>query len=158
MRWILNHTLNKTLDIFNDTWILNQTLNPEPWIMNCEPDANFTSVIERCLVTPVLLSWWILKKWINLFSEYIFHSYMLGYPGKHLSYFLIENVWYEYSLAPIYCISITRLFKYIEKFTSKNWKFSDKKLCYFIFQISAQNRDCGRSMELPQRGRSNEYQ
>ena len=26
----------------------------------------------------------------------------------------------------------TRLFKYIENFTSKNWKFSDKKLWYFL--------------------------
>ena len=25
-------------------------------------------------------------------------------------------------------ITITRLFKYIENFTSKNWKFSDNKL------------------------------
>ena len=28
-----------------------------------------------------------------------------------------------------------RLFKYIEKFTSKNWKFSDKKLIFFIFLL-----------------------
>ena len=30
----------------------------------------------------------------------------------------------------------TRLFKYIENFTSKNWKFSDKKLLlFFIFLL-----------------------
>ena len=30
----------------------------------------------------------------------------------------------------------TRLFKYIENFTSKNWKFSDKKiLIYFLFLL-----------------------
>ena len=40
----------------------------------------------------------------------------------------------------------TRLFKYIENFTSKNIKFSDKKSD--IFHISAQNIDCGYS--LPQ--------
>ena len=49
----------------------------------------------------------------------------------------------------------TRLFKYIENFTSKNWKFSDKKLLYF--HISAQNIDCGYSLEPPRRGGSNEY-
>ena len=32
----------------------------------------------------------------------------------------------------------TRLFKYTENFTTKNWKFSDKKSD--IFHISAQNR------------------
>ena len=50
----------------------------------------------------------------------------------------------------------TRLFKYIENFTSKNWKFSDKKNPD-IFHISAQNIDCGYWLELPRRGGSNEY-
>ena len=37
------------------------------------------------------------------------------------------------SSATTYCMHVitkTRLFKYTEKFTSKNWKFSDKKLWY----------------------------
>ena len=37
-------------------------------------------------------------------------------------------------LLPI--ITKTRLFKYIENFTSKNWKFSDKKLLYFSYFCS----------------------
>ena len=49
----------------------------------------------------------------------------------------------------------TRLFKYTENFTTKNWKFSDKNSD--IFLISAQNIDCGYSLELPQWGSSNEY-
>ena len=53
-------------------------------------------------------------------------------------------------------ITKTRLFKYIENFTSKNWKFSDKKLCK-NFHISAQNIDCWYSLEPPRRGGSNEY-
>ena len=53
-------------------------------------------------------------------------------------------------------ITKTRLFKYIENFTSKNWKKkSDKKLIFF--HISAQNIDCGYSLEPPRRGGSNEY-
>ena len=36
----------------------------------------------------------------------------------------------EYSGTRI-CITKTRLFKYIENFTTKNWKFSDKKIWYF---------------------------
>ena len=49
-----------------------------------------------------------------------------------------------------------RLFKYIENFTSKkNWKFLDKNSD--IFHISAQNIDCGYSLEPPLRGGSNEY-
>ena len=42
-------------------------------------------------------------------------------------------------------ITKTRLFKYKENFTSKNWKFSDKKNSD-IFHISAQNIDCGYSL------------
>ena len=49
----------------------------------------------------------------------------------------------------------TRLFKYIENFTTKKWKFSDKNSD--IFHISAQNIDCGYSLEPPRRGGSNEY-
>ena len=53
-------------------------------------------------------------------------------------------------------ITKTRLFKYIENFTTKKkWKFSDKNSD--IFHISAQNIDCGYSLEPPRRGGSNEY-
>ena len=44
---------------------------------------------------------------------------------------------------------------YIEKFTTKNWKFSDKKSD--CLNISAQKIDCGYSLEPPRRGGSNEY-
>ena len=49
-------------------------------------------------------------------------------------------------------ITKTRLFNYIEILTTKNWKFSDK--IADIFQISAQNIDCGYSLEPPRRGGS----
>ena len=45
---------------------------------------------------------------------------------------------------------------YIENFTSKIWKFSDKKNSD-IFHISVQNIYCGYSLEPPRRGGSNEY-
>ena len=44
-------------------------------------------------------------------------------------------------------ITKTRLFKYMENFTSKNWTFSDKKKEMIFFHISAQNIDCGYSLE-----------
>ena len=49
----------------------------------------------------------------------------------------------------------TRLFKYVENFTTKNWTFLDKNSD--IFHISAQNIDCGYSLEPPRRGGSNEH-
>ena len=45
-------------------------------------------------------------------------------------------------------ITKTRLFKCIENFTTKKGKFSDKKKID-IFHISAQNIDCGYSLEPP---------
>ena len=62
---------------------------------------------------------------------------LLLYNGKHI-------------------IKKTRLFKYIENFTSKNWKFSDKKTLIFFYN-SAQNIDCGYLLEPPRQGGSNEY-
>ena len=44
-------------------------------------------------------------------------------------------------------IAKTLIFKYIENFTTQNWKFSDKTSD--IFHISAQNIDCGYSLEPP---------
>ena len=52
-------------------------------------------------------------------------------------------------------ITKTRLLKYIEKITTKNWKFSDKNSD--IFHNSAQSIDCGYSKEPLRRGGSNEY-
>ena len=52
-------------------------------------------------------------------------------------------------------ITKTRLCKYIENFTTKQGKFSDKKID--IFYTSAQNINCGYSLEPPCRGGSNEY-
>ena len=59
--------------------------------------------------------------------------------------------------AIVFCerITKTRLYKYIENFTTKEGKFSDKKTD--IFHISARNIDCGYSLEPPRRGGSNEY-
>ena len=58
----------------------------------------------------------------------------------------------------IFIFSITKihLSKYIENFTTKKGKLSEKKFLYF-FYISAQNIDCGYSLEPPRRGGSNEY-
>ena len=58
-----------------------------------------------------------------------------------------------YRIQPV--ITKTRLFKYVENFTTKNWKFSDKNSD--IFHNFAQNIDCGYSLEPPRRGGSNEY-
>ena len=50
----------------------------------------------------------------------------------------------------------TRLFKYIENYTTKkNWKFSDKNSD--ILHISAQSKDCGHLLEPPCWCGSNEY-
>ena len=53
------------------------------------------------------------------------------------------------------CITKTRLFKYTENLTTKNEIFQMKNSD--IFHISAQNIDCGYSLEPPRRGGSNEY-
>ena len=54
-------------------------------------------------------------------------------------------------------ITKTRLFKYLEKISPpKTDNFQIKKTLNF-FHISAQNIDCGYSLEPPRRGGSNEY-
>ena len=53
-------------------------------------------------------------------------------------------------------ITKTCLFKYTEKLITKKLKIFRKKKSN-IFHISAQNIDCGYSLEPPSRGGSNEY-
>ena len=53
-------------------------------------------------------------------------------------------------------ITKTLLFKCIGNFKTKKGKYSDKKNSDIV-HISAQNIDCGYSLELPLRGSSNEY-
>ena len=60
----------------------------------------------------------------------------------------------EFQTNPVKDITKTHLFKYIANFTTKTESFQIK---IDIFHISAQNIDCGYSLELPQRGGSNEY-
>ena len=69
----------------------------------------------------------------------------------------VQSIKPQLNSTPIPALNITKtyLFKYIENFASRNWKFSDKKSD--IFHYSAQNIDCGYSLEPPLRGGSNEY-
>ena len=53
------------------------------------------------------------------------------------------------------CITKTHLFQYIEISSPKTENFQIKNSD--IFHISAQNIDCGYSLEPPRRGGSNEY-
>ena len=52
-------------------------------------------------------------------------------------------------------ITKTRIFKYIENYTTKTESFQIKILTFF--HISTQNIDCGYSLEPPRQGGSNEY-
>ena len=73
-----------------------------------------------------------------------FEQFQEGQPGGHLGY-RNETI-----------ITKINLFKYIANVTTtKNGNFQIKSSN--IFHISAQNIDCGYSIEPPRRGGSNEY-
>ena len=76
-------------------------------------------------------------------------------PAKGLLEYTEEYRQQIQILVKLVIITETRLFRYIENFTTKNWKFSDKNSD--IFHISAQNIDCGYLLEPPRRGGSNGY-
>ena len=71
------------------------------------------------------------------------------YTDRYFSYLSTETRWY------LIDITKTCLFKYIENFTTKNWKFPDKNSN--VFHISAQNIDCGYTLGMPHQGGSNKY-
>ena len=100
----------------------------------------------------------------NDMHAYLLYSCLIYRYVK--AFFLYRNQTYIFPILglpktqysnPYYLIIITKtcLFEYIENFTTKNWKFSDKNSD--IFHIIAQNIDCGHSLEPPRRGDSIEY-
>ena len=64
----------------------------------------------------------------------------------------INDITYMYFISNLdgFVLRKTCLFKYIETFTTKKWNFSDKNSD--SFHISAQNIDCGYSLEPPRLG------
>ena len=67
---------------------------------------------------------------------------------------LVKNKTFVKTYTKKQSITKTRLFKYTEIFTTKNESFQIRNSD--IFHISAQNIDCGYSLEPPRRGGSNE--
>ena len=79
-------------------------------------------------------------------------NYDRNYITISLLFFLFDYFCHENGF---YCIiTKTRLFKYIENFTSKNLKNFQIKNSH-IFHIFAENIDCWYSLEPPRRGGSN---
>ena len=76
-------------------------------------------------------------------NHYSYHSSRKG--GIYFSYFSTKR-----HIVRTHYITRTCLFKYIENFISKKLKnFRKKKKKSDIFHISAQNTDCGYSLEPP---------
>ena len=74
-----------------------------------------------------------------------FHSFMDSLFPRSILHFMCIRAY----------ITKTRVFKYIEHFTSKNWKNSDKKLWYFSYFCS--KHKLWYSLEPPRQGGSDEY-
>ena len=91
--------------------------------------------------------------WVVAFSIYLNRRVFVMCFFRFRFFFLGRFVFL--GIIKINFITKTRLFKYIENLTTKNWKFLDKTSD--IFHISAQNIDCGYSLEPPCESGSNEY-
>ena len=93
-----------------------------------------------------------MRRWSHTWR--LFFDYLLFISH---TFSALERQYFMIAAFPGYLHSITKtnLFKYIKKIITKKWKFLDKKsdICH----ISAQNIDCGYSLEPPRRGGSNEY-
>ena len=67
-------------------------------------------------------------------------TFFVIFPQKHILWVLIGSSSRRQKRTSLthraHAITKTRLFKYMEKCTSKNWKFSDKKIWYFSYFCS----------------------
>ena len=88
------------------------------------------------------------------FEKQILYIYNTVY--HHYSSFrsdIVNKKSLELQLHKIILITKTRLFKYTENFTTKNFQIKNSD----IFHISAHIIDCGYPLEPPHRGGSNKY-
>ena len=112
----------------------------------------------RCILFLARLIYKGSASWVKLSADDIVKYFFLIFPrNKDLTFHVKNNKKKSHlSSAELLHITKTCLFNYTENFTTKKWKKkSDKKLTFF--HISAQNIDCGYSLEPPRRGGSNEY-
>ena len=105
---------------------------------------------EQYLLFSTIFSIYLLQEsnYIFICEMWLFHLFFLN-AAYQICWGTDISKYFESS------ITKTCLFKYTENFTTKKWKFSDKTFWYL--HISAQNIDCGYSLEIPQRGGSYEY-
>ena len=128
---------------------------------------NMFELLQSCAQPSICCEYSLEEPRQGTSNEYLQHMFMLwnkrclcGYlelwynAGFTMPCLIFTSKKHVISEAKTY-ITKTRLFKYVENFTTKNWKFSDKNS--HIFHISPQNVDCRHSLELPLRGGSNEY-
>ena len=81
-----------------------------------DPDQEAKTVISR------------LKIKVKTFIIYLLHNKAYKTPYVYM--------YIECSYQSVFSIMKTRLFKYIENFTTKNWKFSDKNSDIFTYFCS----------------------
>ena len=99
------------------------------------------------------------KKRIYLFPFFFFFPLFMSDSVTYLYVHILCRVCikcHQYNPHTNKNITKTRLFKYTENFTTEKKENFDIKNSD-IFYISAQNIDCGYSLELPRQGGSNEY-
>ena len=100
------------------------------------PDIIIRWSSALCMLEMEIDFWnhWVLQETVdcNLSQcEYNYDSMTGSLPPSFTS--LSLSVFLAREVPNVICITKTRLFKYIENLTSKNWKFSDKKLWYFSY-------------------------
>ena len=102
------------------------------------------------------------SEWISSFSALLdIDDYLnLNRKTQYWNRCDINEVWDDYMVSCFQANTQRRHYEntpihiYIENFTSQNWKISDKNSD--VFHITAQNIDCGYSLEPHRRGGSNE--
>ena len=91
------------------------------------------------------------KPWISTLRKHAYSNILKVLPQKKKWKFSNKKFWYS-----LYVRSKHRLWLLVRKFYNQKRKIFRLKNSDF-FHISAQNIDCGYSLELPRRGGSNEY-
>ena len=96
----------------------------------------------------------MLKFYVKEFTTSLFFIWLTSTISDELSCLATDLI--HVLSSSLFFITKTSLFKNIENFTTKKKNFQIKKILIF-FHISAQNIDCGYSLEPPRRGDSKEY-
>ena len=145
-----------SIEVFS-TWLITQTFQRNLFTIDLTVHGWTTREIREALTIIIIKALLFTTLQVDIFRVRLYIVIVATFfvNIRHIKTSFKVRLCSKYTnKTSLFNITKTRLFKYIENFTSKNWKFSDENPWYFSYFCSKHR--LWYSLEPPRRGSSNE--